>query len=267
MWRRKGFEIPKTGRLCPVCRRHLDSFSTGPGGRPDARCGQCHSLERHRYLALLLAAFSKEIAASKYILEIAPSLSVTRMLREAGRGFYLGLDVDPAADGRKVHVVADLCAAPFPDAVFETSVCFHVFEHIQDDVTAMTEYARLISPAGIGFIQNPWRATGSTEEDPAASPEERIRRFGQADHVRMYGADFEDRLRSVGLQPRRILPELVLDSRAIDVMGITPDTPIWIVFGPQSRYSHLNDTRLIDGLRRRIDKVLARLTWSPMKAR
>lgn len=209
-------------------------------------------MERHRYLALLLTAFRKEVAASKYLLEIAPSLSVSRMLREASAGVYLAIDVDPQADGRKVRVIADLCAAPFPDGVINTSVCFHVFEHIVDDLTAMREYARILSPRGIGFIQNPWRPTGPTDEDPTASPEDRTRRFGQADHVRMYGTDFEDRLRSVGLEPRRLVPERLLDPGMIQSFGITPNTPIWVVFGSISRYRRLNDDRLVAVLHRRV---------------
>jgi hypothetical protein len=34
-----------------------------------------------------------------------------------------------------------------------------------------------------------------TDEDPTAGADERVARFGQADHVRMYGSDFSDRLR------------------------------------------------------------------------
>lgn len=262
MLRSDRSQAASTKYFCPVCQRHLDSFSPGPGGRENARCGHCQSLERHRYLALLLAAFEQETTSSRYTLEIAPTRSVTRMLRGAG-GLYVGVDIDPAADGRSVQVVADLCAAPFADGAFDTSVCFHVFEHIPDDLAAMQEYARLLSPIGVGFIQNPWREGGVTDEDPSASPEERLRRFGQADHVRMYGSDFEDRLRSAGLQPRRIMPEAVIGEAAIDALRITPRTPIWLVFGVESRYRDLSENRLVTKVRRRVERYLRRSDWQP----
>ena len=245
--------------FCPICRRHLDSFSPGPGGRKNARCPHCHSLERHRYLAVLLAAFGKEVASSRHVLEIAPTAPVTRTLTEASNGLYVGIDIDPSADHRTVQVVADLCAAPFADGAFDTSVCFHVFEHIPDDWTAIREYARMLSPTGIGFIQNPWKADRSTEEDPTASPEERLQRFGQADHVRMYGADFEDRLRSAGLEPRRVLPEQVLSELAIQAMGITPQMPIWIVFGEESKHRSLPSPRFEKDLRRDVPRSLRQI--------
>ena len=182
-------------------------------------------------------------------------------LTEASGGLYVGIDIDPSADRRTVQVVADLCAAPFADGAFDTSVCFHVFEHIPDDLAAMREYARMLSPIGIGFIQNPWKADGSTQEDPTASPEERRRKFGQADHVRTYGADFEDRLRSAGLEPRRVVPEHVLSELAIQTMGITPRMPIWIVFG--SKFKGKSDERFEKELRRRVHRSLRKLGWSP----
>ena len=199
------------------------------------------------------------VGASRHLLEIAPTGSVTRLLKEVGQGSYVGIDVDPSADGRSVQVVADLCAAPFKDGAFETSVCFHVFEHIPDDLAAMREYARLLSPVGVGFIQNPWRPNGPTAEDPSASPEERLRRFGQADHVRIYGADFEDRLRSAGLEPRRVLPEHVLSETTIRTMGITPRTPIWIVFGEESRHRMMPTSRFEKDLRRRVHRSLRQI--------
>ena len=243
------------GHFCPVCRRNLESFASGPGGRPNARCPKCQSLERHRYLALLMAAFAEEIASSRHILEVAPTRSVTHMLKGVSTGFYIGIDVDPSADGRNVQVVADLCAAPFAGGTFETSVCFHVFEHIPDDLAAMREYARILAPTGIGFIQNPWRPSASTDEDPSAPAEDRIRRFGQADHVRMYGADFEDRLRSVGLEPRRVAPEDVMRPATIATIGMTPGMPIWLVFGPMSRYRPMSQGRFVAKIRRRVDRV------------
>ena len=259
-WNRHQPAVLKPAHYCPVCDKAVDSFKPGPGGRPNARCPHCHSLERHRYLAVLLGAFSREVSASRYMLEVAPTPSVTRLLRSGGEGRYVGIDIDPLADGRAVQVVADLCAAPFADGAFDTSVCFHVFEHIPDDLAAMGEYARIISPTGIGFVQNPWREKGPTQEDPSASPEERIMRFGQADHVRIYGQDFEDRLRSVGLDPRRVLPEHVVQEPAITTMGIRRGLPIWIVFGPRSPLAVQPNEDFIIGTRTQVEEYLSRFT-------
>lgn len=212
---------------CPVCRNSAGEFSPGPNGRPGARCPSCGALERHRFLSLLLGALAPEIAAARNVLEIAPAAAVTRMLHEASAGHYVGMDIDPKADGRSVSVVGDLCSTPFASGAFDVAVCFHVLEHIPDDRAAMAELARIISPDGIAFLQVPWNRKALTEEDADASPEERRRRFGQADHVRRYGSDWEQRLKDSGLRVialtagRLFPPDLV---RAAAVSGT-----IWLV--------------------------------------
>jgi hypothetical protein len=125
----------------------------------------------------------------------------------------------------------------------------------------MREYARLLSPTGVGFIQNPWKPDRPTVEDPSASPEERRRRFGQADHVRTYGSDFEGRLRAAGLDPHRVLPEQVLSDMAIQTMGITPRMPIWLVFG--SKVKRLPDPKFERELRRKVHRSLRQLGLPP----
>jgi hypothetical protein len=68
-----------------------------------------------------------------------------------------------------------------------------------------------------------------TDEDPDAPVEERIRRFGQADHVRMYGADFEDRLAKAGLASYRLVPRELLDDRLIELFRLVPDETVWLL--------------------------------------
>ena len=55
----------------------------------------------------------------------------------------------------------------------------------------------MLRPKGIAYIQVPFNAALSqTDEDPSVlDPFERKMRFGQFDHVRVYGADMLDRLR------------------------------------------------------------------------
>ena len=69
-----------------------------------------------------------------------------------------------------------------------------MLEHVPDDCAAMREIARVLSPRGIALLEVPIKVGVATEEDPSATPEERTRRFGQNDHVRWYGDDFDARL-------------------------------------------------------------------------
>lgn len=45
--------------------------------------------------------------------------------------------------------VADICSLPYADASFDVVVSLDVFEHIQDDVKALSEVYRVLKPGGV----------------------------------------------------------------------------------------------------------------------
>ena len=59
---------------------------------------------------------------------------------------------------------------------------------------------RVLRPNGLALIMLPviegWART--YEPENVRTPEERKRHFGQADHLRFYGADVRDRIRAAG---------------------------------------------------------------------
>jgi SAM-dependent methyltransferase len=158
---------------------------------------------------------------------VAPSRQLSSLLRTVANGAYVAIDFDPAADGRLVDVQASLTDIPLPDRSVAMIVCSHVLEHVPDDRRAMHEMARVLVPDGLLLVLIPWRA-GPTDEDPSATESERLRRFGQADHVRYYGDDFEDRLRDAGLEPTVMQPHQVIAPDVLEVTGIAPDEKLWL---------------------------------------
>ena len=187
--------------MAPRCRRE---FRRGPDGRPDAACPRCGSLERHRFLSLLLGVLAPELRDLDTVVEIAPSRQSTRLLDQLGARRRIGLDF--GYDGRDVDALACLTRLPLRDASVDLLVCYHVLEHVADDAAAMHEIARVLSPRGIALLQVPIKMGVPTDEDPTATPEERLRRFGQVDHVRWYGDDFDARLSAAGLSSVRVTP-------------------------------------------------------------
>lgn len=92
---------------------------------------------------------------------------------------------------------------PFRDNWFDAVICNHVLEHVDDDCQAMRDIYRVLKPGGWAILQVPIAlALKQTIEDPSVKDEqERIRRFGQRDHVRMYSPeDYPKRLRNCGLE-------------------------------------------------------------------
>lgn len=228
---------------CPVCRRSAPDWSDGPGGRKDASCGTCNSLERHRLVALVLDLLRPHLARG-LVVEAAPTPAIQGLLLQlVGRDRYLSFDL--GLDDRDIHIRADVTQLPFPDRSIETLVCFHVLEHVPDDAAAMRELARVIADDGLALVMNPWARGRETDEDPAAPEQERVRRFGRPDHVRLYGRDFEDRLRAAGLHVHRFEPTTRVPAE-LAVRANLGGEPLWILTREGSAGDPIRAT--LDGL-------------------
>jgi len=103
--------------------------------------------------------------------------------------------LSPLAD-----VKADICNLPFENHSFDTILCNHVLEHIPDDTKAMKELFRILKPGGMAILQIPQDLERAVtfEDDTITDEKERTKIFGQYDHVRVYGRDYFDKLRSIG---------------------------------------------------------------------
>lgn len=215
------------GRYCPCCDKHVrDGFLPGPDGRPDATCPRCDSLERHRFFAVLLGAIRPQLGEVGVLLDVAPAPQARKRLLELEPRSYVRLDLRPA---RGVDLRGSLTQLPIRDRCIDVVVCYHVLEHIVDDQAAIDELSRVLAADGVGIIQVPWRPGTVTDEDPDAPEDERIRRFGLADHVRYYGDDFEDRLVAGGLDVVRVTPADYLGQEANAWMGLGQDQSVWLV--------------------------------------
>ncbi|MCA1830721.1 MAG: class I SAM-dependent methyltransferase [Actinomycetota bacterium] len=205
---------------CSVCEKSSPSFLAGPGGRPNARCGHCESLERHRLLMLLLRAHPDRIG--ERVLDVAPQAGIKRWLQTNAR--YVSTDLlMPGASVR-----CDLTKACFAGGIFDSIICYHVLEHVPDDASAIAELARVLRPGGIAFVQVPRKDGVPTDEDPSLPPEARAIRFGQHDHVRWYGDDFEERLAGNGLTATVVRPAQALSERALRRLGLERGERIWL---------------------------------------
>lgn len=103
-----------------------------------------------------------------------------------------------------VMIRMDITDIATPDNQFDCIICYHVLEHVPDDVKAMRELLRVLRPGGWAILQSAVRQNlDKTYEDPnIVSPEERRQVFGHRDHVRIYGRDYKDRLERAGFTVR-----------------------------------------------------------------
>ena len=218
-------DVPR--RFCPSCGQWTSGrFRQGPGARPDARCPHCKSLERQRFLAVLTSCLSPVVEVGT-LLDIAPADCTTAVLGELAPKRHIRMDI--GYDARGVDLLGSVTAIPLADRVVDMLVCYHVLEHVPDDLAAMREFARVLAPGGVGLVQVPIRFGMPTDEDLSAGEAERVRRFGQHDHVRYYGDDFEQRLVDSGLVFTRTSPRSLVGERVCTVLGLIPDEWVWVV--------------------------------------
>ncbi|WP_299552648.1 class I SAM-dependent methyltransferase [Seonamhaeicola sp.] len=166
------------------------------------------SLERHRLLWLYLkneTDFFKPApvsGASKKVLHFAPEQAFYKRFKRLGHLDYVTTDLNsPLAD-----VKADICDLPFEDNSFDFILCNHVLEHIPDDTKAMKELYRVMKADGMGIFQIPQdlKRVVTFEDNSITDKKERAKIFGQYDHVRVYGRDYFDKLRSIGFQVEEV---------------------------------------------------------------
>ncbi|MEX0273229.1 MAG: class I SAM-dependent methyltransferase [Flavobacteriaceae bacterium] len=160
------------------------------------------SLERHRLLWLFLKDGTNFFTDSLKVLHFAPEQSFHKRFRRMPNLEYVTTDLNsPLAD-----IAADICDLPFGDNTFDVILCNHVLEHIPDDKRAMTELYRVMKPNGWGIFQIPQdlHRKETFEDNSITDKRERAKIFGQYDHVRVYGLDYFDRLRSIGFQVEEI---------------------------------------------------------------
>ncbi|WP_301402715.1 class I SAM-dependent methyltransferase [Polaribacter huanghezhanensis] len=171
------------------------------------------SLERHRLLWLYLQNETDFFTAQKSVLHMAPEQCFLSIFKKQKNLDYTTADLySPIAD-----IKADILNLPFDDNSFDVVFCNHVLEHISDDTKAMQELYRVLKPNGMGIFQIPQDLSRDKtfEDDSITDQKERTKIFGQYDHVRVYGKDYFDKLRSIGFKvdevdyTKKIAPEMV----------------------------------------------------------
>jgi SAM-dependent methyltransferase len=226
---------------CPVCgariRQLLDSGKDLPilraldvvgGFRSDDVCPVCWSNGRHRLVSTYLKreVFSAQHTWPRTVLHFAPEPYLPVWLQARPNVEYVAADLRPGSYPDVPGIrQADLTRLPWEDDYFDLVLCNHVLEHVPDDRRAMQELYRTMRPGGVALVQVPFgRSLPSTIEDPSIDrPEERERRFGQHDHVRLYGPDYTERLRNAGFATQVFDPLTEWGPSVIESLRLNPE--------------------------------------------
>lgn len=239
-----------TNYTCNFCgRRFRKLLSTGidieviskhriiGAGKRNAGCPRCHSTDRERLIYYYLNNYTqvfKEGIVPLRVLHIAPSVRIAKLILQQNNVQYVLGDL--FTEGYEGHYLKetinlDITDTPYPDKSFDLIICNHVLEHIIDDIKAMSEIFRLLDNNGLAILQVPIskQLKKTLENNNYQSPEERLKHFGQHDHVRIYGLDYIDRLETVGFEVEAInFNILKTDQKFVKEYGLNPKEDLYL---------------------------------------
>ena len=182
---------------CPFCGGYLRKFLTyGAQKRANVACPRDYSTDRHRLIWFYLKYKTNFFHGNLKVLHFAPQYCFQKITKKLPNLDYISADLH----NPDVTVKMDIQDIKFNNNYFDIIICSHVLEHVFNDRKAIKELYRGLKPGGKAIILVPIdHSREKTYEDvKITKPEDRLRYFGQKDHVRLYGRDFIERLEQAG---------------------------------------------------------------------
>lgn len=167
--------------------------------RQDVICPFCHTLPRHRILASWCEQNTDSLRG-KRILYFAIEKGMKHWFKRNGI-FVTTADLYNPAD-----LKLDMDNIDQPDNSWDVVFCNHVLEHVPDFRQALRELRRILKPGGMLICSFPidsgyatvYEDTTLVRDSSPEADQERIRKFGQIDHLRVFGRDSKQLLEKAG---------------------------------------------------------------------
>lgn len=164
-------------------------------------CPRCRSHDRERHLVLFFDRldFWQENIIGKRVLHVAPEKHIKKIIHLLDTVEYVPGDLYPTnKDVKRINITN----INYENNYFDFIICNHVLEHIVDDQKAIKELYRVLQPGGRAVLQTPYSAKikVSYEDTTITAEHYRLEKFGQEDHVRIYGLDFFERIKAAGFE-------------------------------------------------------------------
>lgn len=169
------------------------------------KCPICNSTQRERllyfyYTEILTPEIEKNVTETK-LLHIAPEKNFSLLLQtNSNIKYYSGDKFESGYENSYEAPFVDICHTNFQDNFFDVIICNHVLEHVDSYQQALTEIKRILKKGGRALLQVPIaNLLQHTYEDINVIDEKsREEKFGQRDHVRLFGKDYPNVLEESG---------------------------------------------------------------------
>jgi SAM-dependent methyltransferase len=182
--------------LCPCCGktfsqfmdfniRKINNYDRFKDTYKGKVCPSCISMPRHR---IVCQYFEKNVTRKPCnIIVFGPEYPIKIWLDKKSFDYTTADLFDRTAD-----VKVDIQNISFPDEMWDLIICNHVLEHVPDFRKALGELKRILKKDGILELTVPTDRNFETvyEDKNITNKEDRIKLFGQYDHLRIFGNDF-----------------------------------------------------------------------------
>ncbi len=179
---------------CNLCNYNLSSFIEL--SNRDLLCPSCGVLPRTRRLISIL--HERFTLNGKKLLHFSPPRALAKRLRQTSLSAYVTTDYMGEFNADKK---LDIVNMDEQDEAYDLIICYHVLEHIEQDNLAMKELHRVLKTGGCCLIQTPFKTGKIFEDSSFTSEADRLKHFGQRDHVRIYSpGGLQERLQNAGFK-------------------------------------------------------------------
>lgn len=226
-------------KFCLLCGNYVDGFLSygieddlfnrhhviGGGSRENVICPSCKSLDRVRWQYYVLNNNTQIFSSECSVLHFAPERWISQKIKLNSKCDYYSGDIVKEHAMHKVNMT-DI---QFRDCYFDYIIANHVLEHVQDEKLAIQELKRVLKNSGRLILSFPICTDMVTFEDPSiTSEEDRLKYYGQSNHVRLYGYDYKEHIEKHGLKVEVKTPAQSLSSEEIKKYGLIQDDIILI---------------------------------------
>jgi SAM-dependent methyltransferase len=209
--------------FCSICERSYRKFILLDNNR-DLLCPGCGSLPRYRLLNVLLKKKHNLQQDKLNILHFSPAKSLKRKLKNFKNLNYITCNYNTSSEDKDINITS----INEPSHYFDMVICFHVLEHINEDLLAMDELYRILKTNGVAYIQTPFKEGDIYENASITSAEDRVKHFGQDDHVRVYSIQgLSARLKHAGFNVNTLKATEICDQSMITHYGIIEEDVIF----------------------------------------
>jgi len=167
---------------CNVCNGKLKKFIRLNDG--DKLCPNCGSISRTRRLLNIINTHFLKDGIS--LLDFSPSRSIYRFFKKIPTINYVSTDFSGSFLSDYKY---DIKKLSIENNKFDLIICYHILEHIDDDIKAMNELYRVLKKNGKCIIQTPFNDGDIQEDLSVMNAMGRLEKYGQEDHFRIYSID------------------------------------------------------------------------------